>query len=130
MTLTHEYKHFVHGLMSGPTRDTNELLERIRVLQNNGHQTSMLLTAALGLGGEAGEVVDLVKKVVFHGKELDNEIRDKFVKEAGDVLWYIAALCVALDVELDEVFNKNMEKLMSRYPGGKFSIERSENRKE
>ncbi len=75
----------------------------------------MLVWNALGLAGEAGEVVDTVKKAVFHQHGLD---RDVLIKELGDVLWYVAALCSKLDVSLSEVMERNIAKLRTRYPEG------------
>lgn len=75
----------------------------------------MLVWNALGLAGEAGEVADCVKKAVFHQHGLD---RDKLIKELGDVLWYVAALCTKLDVPMSEVMALNIEKLEQRYPDG------------
>ncbi len=85
---------------------------------------SMLVWNALGLLGEAGEVGEYVKKAVFHRHTLN---RDKLKKELGDVLWYLAALCTNLDLELEEVMAANIEKLAERYPDG-FSSEASINR--
>jgi len=70
---------------------------------------------AMGLVGEAGEVADLVKKGIFHEHGLD---REKLQKELGDVLWYIAALCTVLDLDLSEIMQANIEKLTARYPAG------------
>jgi len=81
---------------------------------------------ALGLGGEAGECQEIVKKVVFHGHELDHE---KLVKELGDVLWYLALLAETIGVELEEVAKVNIDKLKERYPDG-FESEKSINREE
>lgn len=75
----------------------------------------MLVWNAIGLAGEAGEVADTVKKAVFHRHGVD---RDKLVKELGDVLWYVAALCTKLDVPLSEVMALNIAKLRQRYPDG------------
>lgn len=83
-----------------------------------------LIIAALGLTGEAGEFADLIKKHKFHFHELD---RDKAIKELGDVCWYIARACLALDTTLSEVMRGNIEKLKQRYPEG-FTTERSLNR--
>ena len=80
-----------------------------------------LMEAALGCTGEAGEIADEVKKVVFHGHELNKE---KLLKEAGDKLWYIARLCTVLGVTLEEVATMNIDKLMKRYKDG-FSQEAS-----
>lgn len=81
---------------------------------------------ALGLNGEAGELGDLVKKNVHHGHAFD---RDKFVKEAGDVLHYLAGICTMYDVTLDEVATINIHKLHNRYPNG-FNTEDSIRRKD
>ncbi len=75
----------------------------------------MLVWNALGLAGEAGEVADTIKKAVFHQHGLD---RDLLIKELGDVLWYVAALCSKLDVPLSEVMERNIAKLRKRYPDG------------
>lgn len=75
----------------------------------------MLVWNALGLAGEAGEVADTIKKAVFHQHGVD---RDELIKELGDVLWYVAALCTKLDVSLAEVMTRNIEKLKRRYPDG------------
>jgi NTP pyrophosphatase (non-canonical NTP hydrolase) len=83
-----------------------------------------LTMTALGLAGEAGEFVELVKKYRFHGAPLD---REKAAKELGDVLWYVAAACTALGVSMDEVAAGNLRKLEARYPGG-FSAEASAKR--
>ena len=86
----------------------------------------MLINGVMGMNGESGEVIDLVKKHLFHGHDLDKE---KLVKELGDVLWYIAEVCTSLDVSLAEVMEKNIEKLSKRYQNG-FSKEASINRKD
>lgn len=85
-----------------------------------------LLNGALGLTGEAGEVADSIKKFIFHGHDMD---RDGLIKELGDVCWYLALLCHAIDVPLEEVMTRNIEKLKKRYPEG-FSESASINRKE
>lgn len=81
--------------------------------------------AAMGLAGEAGEVVDLLKKHLYHGHSLD---RDKLTKELGDCLWYLAVLAHLNGVDLADVAAANVVKLRARYPDG-FSEERSRNRK-
>lgn len=75
----------------------------------------MVVWNAVGLAGEAGEVVELTKKGVFHQHGID---RDKFKDELGDCLWYIAALCTTLDLDLAEVMEENIQKLHTRYPNG------------
>lgn len=83
-----------------------------------------LLNGALGLTGEAGEVADMIKKHIFHGHDLTAE---ELVKELGDVCWYLALLCTAIDVSLEDVMAQNIEKLKKRYPDG-FSEAASINR--
>jgi NTP pyrophosphatase (non-canonical NTP hydrolase) len=80
-----------------------------------------LINAALGLAGEAGEVVDTLKKHLTHGHPLH---REKLVDEAGDVLWYLAELATVLGVSLAEMAAANIRKLERRYPQG-FSTEAS-----
>ncbi|TDL96698.1 nucleotide pyrophosphohydrolase [Macrococcus brunensis] len=89
-------------------------------------QSDALTNYALGLTGEAGEVADQIKKHVFHGHELDQV---ELKKELGDVLWYIANLAAVNGIELSEVAELNINKLMKRYPEG-FSQEDSINREE
>lgn len=69
----------------------------------------------LGIAGEAGEVADLIKKVIGHGHDLD---REKLKLELGDVLWYVAGLAHLVDLTLDEVAAANVAKLEKRYPNG------------
>ena len=85
----------------------------------------VLINGVMGLCGESGEAIDIVKKHLHQGHELD---REKLIKELGDIAWYLAETATALDVSLEEVLERNIEKLRSRYPEG-FSTERSVNRK-
>jgi len=82
-------------------------------------QRDQLLVGALGLGGETGEVLELVKKHFYHGKDLD---REKMLLELGDVLWYIMFSADAIGFTLEDVALANSKKLRARYPNG-FSVE-------
>lgn len=84
----------------------------------------VLINGVMGLCGESGEVIDIVKKHLAQGHELDKE---KIIKELGDVAWYMAEIATVLDVELEDVLVQNIEKLKKRYPEG-FSTEKSVNR--
>ena len=84
----------------------------------------VLINGVMGLCGESGEAIDIVKKHLHQGHELD---REKLIKELGDIAWYLAETAAALDVSLEEVLERNIEKLRSRYPEG-FSPDRSVNR--
>lgn len=75
----------------------------------------MLVWNVLGLAGEAGEIVELVKKGIFHQKGLDETA---LRKELGDVLWYVAAVCTKLGLDMGEIMQENIEKLRVRYPYG------------
>lgn len=85
-----------------------------------------LANYSLGLVCEAGEVGDILKKMLFHGHNLD---RDGVIKEMGDVLWYMSNICNILNIKLSDVARINLDKLDRRYPNG-FSCEDSMNRKE
>lgn len=86
----------------------------------------LILNAAMGLCGESGEVIDLVKKHLFQGHDLDDE---KLIKELGDAAWYLAEAATALNVNLSEILEKNIKKLENRFPDG-FNSNRSINRGE
>lgn len=90
------------------------------------NREELLLNSLMGLCGEAGEAMDLLKKHRFHGHELN---RDALIKELGDVAWYLAEAATALDMDLEEILIRNVEKLKARYPEG-FSTQRSVNRTE
>lgn len=86
----------------------------------------VLINGVMGLCGEAGEAIDIVKKYLAQGHELD---REKLIKELGDVAWYLAETAYALDVSLEDVLQRNIDKLRARYPEGfdtKRSVERGE----
>ena len=86
---------------------------------------AVLINGVMGLCGESGEVIDLVKKQLAQGHALD---REKMISELGDVAWYLAETAYALDVSLEEVLQRNIDKLKARYPEG-FDSQRSINRK-
>ncbi len=90
------------------------------------NKKEMLLNSVMGLCGESGEAIDIVKKHHFHGHNLD---KDKLIKELGDIAWYLAEAATALDISLEEVLALNIEKLKKRYPEG-FDKEKSINRKD
>lgn len=85
----------------------------------------VLINGVMGLCGEAGETIDIVKKHLHQGHELD---REKLIRELGDVAWYLAETAYALDISLEEVLQQNIDKLKARYPEG-FDTERSVCRK-
>jgi len=88
------------------------------------------LTASLGLTAESGEFTEGVKKIIFQGKPYTEENVFHMKRELGDICWYLAQACMALDTTFDEVLEMNVDKLKARYPGGEFDVHKSENRKD
>ena len=86
--------------------------------------SKLIANGAMGLCGEAGEVIDLIKKWAFQGHSLRKQ---DIAEELGDVLWYVAILCEGIGLNMEEVMQKNIDKLKKRYPDG-FEVERSVNR--
>lgn len=125
-----QYTKFVDGVTSSSSKEHTNYIEALMRLKDQGCDIARLDTAFTGLCSESGEANDLVKKLKFHGKDYTPEIREHLIKELGDVAWYFAQACLALDIPMEEVMIRNIEKLESRYPGGKFTIEKSENRKD
>ena len=106
-------KEYVALAMRTNDGKCNERLSK--KLSVGGLDTGGILNGCLGLAGEAGETLDMIKKWIFHEKELD---LDHLEKELGDVMWYIALICYSFGFDLDEIMQKNVDKLKSRYPKG------------
>ncbi len=87
-----------------------------------------LLTAAVGINAEGGEFMEIVKKMIFQGKPWSQDYREHLIIELGDVMWYVAQACMALEVSFDDVIAGNVKKLGKRYPEGTFDVYFSENR--
>jgi len=88
------------------------------------------LTAGMGLSAERGEFNEIIKKMFFQGKPLNEENVFHMKRELGDIMWYWMNACTALGLDPNDVINENVKKLESRYPGGKFDAWHSENRKQ
>ena len=93
----------------------------MRTLNPELNKRDVLINSVMGLCGESGEAIDIVKKWMAHGHELDKE---HLAKELGDIAWYLAEAATALDMDLEDILQANIEKLKNRYPEG-FSSERS-----
>ena len=128
---TERYLDFVDGVTSFPSTDLAALLARATELDlENDCDVPRLLTAALGLTTESGEFTEVVKKILLQGKPYNEENVFHMKRELGDICWYLAQACRALDTTFDEVIEMNVEKLKARYPGGEFDVHKSENRKD
>jgi|TARA_Y100000114_G_scaffold106029_1_gene99309 NTP pyrophosphatase (non-canonical NTP hydrolase) len=126
-----KYKEFVQGVTSTASNETVELCNRLEALENQSNvNMATLLTGAVGMSSEAGEFAELIKKCVFQGKEMTDDIKKHLASELGDVAWYWINSCRALGVDPNEVIGNNVEKLKARYPGGEFNAFSSENRAE
>jgi NTP pyrophosphatase (non-canonical NTP hydrolase) len=127
---TDAYLEFVDAVTSEQSKDHEAFVYRIEELEGQDFPTERLLTAAVGMSAEAGEFTEVVKKIIFQGKPVNEENLFHLKRELGDIMWYVAQACMGLNVSLDEVIEMNVDKLRSRYPGGEFDVHHSENRVE
>ena len=127
--LLEDYVHFVDEVTSDQSKYFGDMVEALQILQEQGVEASRLLTAGIGMSGEIGEFNEIIKKCLFQGKEMDEDKIIHLRKELGDIMWYVAQACLALNTNIEEIIDMNTVKLESRYPGG-FDAFRSENRKE
>tara|TARA_R100000234_G_C4928342_1_gene147319 strand:+ start:275 stop:676 length:402 start_codon:yes stop_codon:yes gene_type:complete len=125
-----KYAHFVNAVTSDESKDGDAFTHRIADLYYQNFPTERMLTAAVGLSAEAGEFTEIVKKILFQGKPVNDENLFHLKRELGDVMWYVMQACMGLNVSLEEVIEMNVDKLKARYPGGEFDVHYSENRKE
>ena len=125
-----KYQEFVNEVTSNPSKNYYDFGQRLAVLNDQGFSTERLLTAAVGMCAEAGEFTEVVKKIVFQGKPVNEDNLFHLKRELGDIMWYVMQACMGLGVSLDEVVEMNVEKLLSRYPEGAFDVHFSENRKQ
>ena len=128
---TNKYIEFVRHTTSPASSDFAQLLSRLTELETTvDADTPRLLTAAFGLSAEAGEFTEVVKKIFLQGKPYNEENVFHMKRELGDLCWYLAQACMALDTNFEEILQMNYEKLSARYPEGTFDVFRSENRVE
>jgi len=129
-----EYGKFVLSTTSTQSLDTRELTDRLLELREytQAHKPvefSQLLTASIGMQAESGEFSEIIKKIIFQGKEYTPDERFHLKRELGDVLWYWVQGCTALGYTPQEVMEENIKKLEARYPNG-FEVSKSEFRQE
>lgn len=134
------YSEFVRAVTSEASRDLTTFMNRLDVLDgnydfvNNQHgpevNVPLMLTGVMGLCSESGELMEIVKKITFQGKPLNEDNIFHMKRELGDIMWYWINMCRALHLDPNEVIAENVEKLKSRYPGGSFDVWHSENRQQ
>ena len=124
------YSEFVTKVTSEPSLEMEALKNSLDDINNNSSiEVPRLLTAALGLGSETGEFVEIVKKMVLQGKPASDDNIFHMKRELGDIMWYWTTACASLGLDPFEVISENQKKLEARY-GESFEVERSEVRKE
>jgi NTP pyrophosphatase (non-canonical NTP hydrolase) len=128
---TNKYIEFVRQTTSPASSNYADLVSRLSQLEVEfDADVPRLLTAALGMTAEAGEFTEVVKKIFLQGKPYNEENVFHLKRELGDICWYLAQACMALDTNFEEVLQMNFDKLSARYPEGAFDVYRSENRVE
>lgn len=125
------YEQFVNAVTSAESNNYDHLHRRIQILRDTTNvNISLLMTGAFGLGSEGGEFQEIVKKILFQGKPLDEAAIFHMKRELGDIIWYWTNTCRSLGLDPNQVIAENVTKLESRYPGGKFDVYHSENRQQ
>ncbi len=125
-----KYIEFVRQTTSPASSDIAELMRRLTELEiESDADVSRLLTAAFGISAEAGEFTEVVKKIILQGKPYNEDNIFHLKRELGDICWYMAQACMALDTDFNEILDMNVDKLSTRYPEGAFDVYKSENRK-
>jgi hypothetical protein len=125
------YSSFVEAVTSNESNNMSEFSERIHSLSNNSNvNIPLLMTGGFGLGSEGGEFQEIVKKILFQGKPLNEENIFHMKRELGDIMWYWSNACRALNLDPNDVIAENVRKLEARYPGGTFDAYYSENRQD
>ena len=113
-------------MKEGSKMDVNEYQKlALKTLNPNLSKKDVLINGVMGLCGESGEAIDIVKKHLAQGHDLNKE---HLIEELGDIAWYLAETAYALDISLEEVLKINIEKLKNRYPNG-FDTQKSIDRK-
>ena len=124
-----KYLDFVNQVTSDESKDGVAFVNRLRDLEGDDCEIHRLLTAAVGISAEGGEFMEIVKKIIFQGKPYNEDNIRHMKIELGDVMWYLAQACMALDTDFNELMDMNVKKLGARYPEGAFNVYHSENRK-
>mgnify|MGYP001432083642 CR=1 FL=1 len=129
MSKINDYAKFVDSTTSRESKDFLAFIDSTSKLeaQEDWINVPRVLTSAIGMLAESGEFTEVLKKMIFQGKPLNDEQRFHMKRELGDILWYWIQGCMALGYTPDEVMDENIKKLEARYPNG-FEVARSETR--
>ena len=122
------YTRFVNSVTSIQSTDSDAFIYRLQELGGDV-AIQRLLTASIGISAESGEFMEIVKKMIFQGKPANDDNLEHLKIELGDIMWYVAQACMALEVDMNDVLDTNIKKLEKRYPDGHFAEFYSENRK-
>ena len=127
-----KYKDFVKAVTSDESNYTSSMTENLVKLEreNKDIKMALLMTGAIGISAEGGEFAEIIKKVVFQGKPMNDETVFHCKRELDDIMWYWINSCRALGLDPNDVIAENVKKLEARYPGGSFDAFYSENRKQ
>ena len=129
MSKINDYAKFVDTTTSRESKNFMAFMDSTSKLDvQDNMNLPRVLTSAIGMLAESGEFTEVLKKMVFQGKEFNEENRFHMKRELGDILWYWIQGCIALGYTPDEVMDENIKKLEARYPDG-FEVARSEKRK-
>jgi len=128
MSKINDYAKFVDTTTSRESKDFMAFIDSTSKLDvQDNMNLPRVMTSAIGMLAESGEFTEVLKKMVFQGKEFNEQNRFHMKRELGDILWYWIQGCIALGYTPDEVMDENIKKLEARYPNG-FEVARSEKR--
>ena len=128
MSKINDYAKFVDTTTSNESKNFLAFIDSTSKLEAQDNiNVPRVMTSAIGMLAESGEFTEVLKKMVFQGKEFSEENRFHMKRELGDILWYWIQGCIALGYTPDEVMDENIKKLEARYPDG-FEVARSEKR--
>ena len=118
-----DHRNFVNSVTSDATVNSDTFMNHLIKFQDGDPtwiEIQRLLTGSIGICSEGGELLDLVKKILFQGKEPTPELREKIKLELGDVMWYVQQVLIWSSWTLEEVLAENTKKLTGRFPEGFF----------
>ena len=128
MSKINDYAKFVDTTTSRESKNFMAFIDSTSKLDvQDNMNLPRVMTSAIGMLAESGEFTEVLKKMIFQGKEFNEENRFHMKRELGDILWYWIQGCIALGYTPDEVMDENIKKLEARYPDG-FEVARSEKR--